>query len=269
MDWPRATLPHMTNIKANLSGVFRYQDGPAAIEWLVTALGFEKHSDHRTPNGLVAHADLRFGSSVIGVSSAAASDAKSPWATVREGLYVCVDDPDGFHDRARKAGAEIVCPLITQDYGSRDFTLQDPGGHLWAFGTYDMGATKDEPAAWPELRYADAAQAVNWLERAIGFERAAEIPDSSGTLVHAELRLGSSVLMLGPEMPGSEWPDARQVVHLCVDDPDAHFARATQHARVVVRQPQTAPYGARFYAVRDPEGFLWWVSNYRPANIAA
>ena len=81
MDWPRATLPHMTNIKANLSGVFRYQDGPAAIEWLVTALGFEKHSDHRTPNGLVAHADLRFGSSVIGVSSAAASDAKSPWAT--------------------------------------------------------------------------------------------------------------------------------------------------------------------------------------------
>jgi uncharacterized glyoxalase superfamily protein PhnB len=254
--------------KANISGVLSYQNGPAAIDWLVAALGFEKHSDHRTPTGLVAHADLRFGSSVIGVSSTAASDAKSPWAKVRQGVYVCVDDADAFHDRARAAGAEIVCPLTDQDYGSRDFTLRDPGGHLWAFGTYDMGATSDEPAAWPELRYADARQAVDWLERAIGFAPAAEIPDASGRLVHAELRLGPSVLMLGPEMEGSEWPDARQVVHLRVDDPDAHFARVSKRHPVVVRQPQTAPYGARFYAVRDPEGFLWWVSNYRPANIA-
>jgi uncharacterized glyoxalase superfamily protein PhnB len=110
--------------------------------------------------------------------------------------------------------------------------------------------------------------AVDWLERAIGFQRAAEIPDEAGRMAHAELRLGSSVLMLGPEMPNSEWPDARQVVHLRVDDPDAHFARVSKCRPVVVRQPQTAPYGARFYAVRDPEGFLWWVSNYRPANIA-
>ena len=257
-----------THSKSNISGVFRYQDGPAAIEWLVQALGFETHSDHRTPAGLVAHADLRFGSSVIGVSSSAASAPDSPWAAVRQGLYVCVNDPDGFHNRARDAGAEIVSPLVDQDYGSRDFSWRDPGGHLWGFGTYDMGASADEPAAWPELRYADAASAVDWLERAIGFKRAAEIPDETGGLMHAELRLGPSVLMLGPEMPGSEWPDARQVIHLQVDDPDAHFARASKHRPVVVRQPQTAPYGARFYAVRDPEGFLWWVSNYRPANIA-
>jgi uncharacterized glyoxalase superfamily protein PhnB len=257
-----------TNARPNISGVFRYQDGPAAIEWLVQALGFEKLSDHRMPNGLVAHADLRFGSSVIGVSSAAASAPDSPWAAVRQGLYVCMNDPDGFHDRARAAGAEIVCPLSDQDYGSRDFSLRDPGGHLWGFGTYDMGANGGEPAAWAELRYPDAALAVDWLERAIGFQRAAEIPDEAGRMAHAELRLGSSVLMLGPEMPNSEWPDARQVVHLRVDDPDAHFARVSKCRPVVVRQPQTAPYGARFYAVRDPEGFLWWVSNYRPANIA-
>jgi uncharacterized glyoxalase superfamily protein PhnB len=179
-----------------------------------------------------------------------------------------MNDPDGFHDRARAAGAEIVCPLSDQDYGSRDFSLRDPGGHLWGFGTYDMGANGGEPAAWAELRYPDAALAVDWLERAIGFQRAAEIPDEAGRMAHAELRLGSSVLMLGPEMPNSEWPDARQVVHLRVDDPDAHFARVSKCRPVVVRQPQTAPYGARFYAVRDPEGFLWWVSNYRPANIA-
>jgi uncharacterized glyoxalase superfamily protein PhnB len=30
-------------------------------------------------------------------------------------------------------------------------------------------------------------------------------------------------------------------------------------------EPQTAPFGARFYAARDPEGGLWWISNYHPA----
>ena len=35
---------------------------------------------------------------------------------------------------------------------------------------------------------------------------------------------------------------------------------------VVECEPQTAPYGARYYAVRDPEGFLWWVSNYMPSR---
>jgi uncharacterized glyoxalase superfamily protein PhnB len=257
------------------------------------AFGFEKRSDHRTPDGSVAHADLRFGNSVIGVSSTSTSAPDSPWAQTRQGLYVRVDDPDGYHDRAKAAGAEIVVPLKDMDYGSRDFSLRDVGGKLWGFGTYDMGATDSEPTVYPEMRYGDAAGAVRWLERAIGFTTTMEIsasarnaspassgetapkrphgreggPDRNGDLMHAELRLGQSVLMLGPESPAtSEFAGTHQLTHLRVDEPDAHFERTKAAGATVAREPQTAPYGARFYAARDPEGFLWWVSNYAPVK---
>jgi uncharacterized glyoxalase superfamily protein PhnB len=247
-----------------ISPVFRYQDGPAAVEWLVRAFGFTVRSEHRTPDGAVAHADLSFGPDTIGLSSASASSPDSPWARVRQGLYVRVGSPDAVHDRAVAAGAAIVSPLADTDYGSRDFSLRDPGGHLWAFGTYDTGARGGGPAIWPELQYPDASAAVLWLERALGFTPALQVPDSKGVLMHAELRQGLSVVMLGPASAGHEWGDTRQVTGLRVDDPDAHFAVARAAGATILREPQTAPYGARFYAASDPEGFLWWVTNYTP-----
>jgi uncharacterized glyoxalase superfamily protein PhnB len=249
-----------------ISPVLRYQDGPAALDWLTNVLGFEKRSDHRTADGAVVHADLRYGSSVVGVSSAGVSAPGSPWARERQGMYVRVSDPDARHDRAVAAGAEIVSPLTDLDYGSRDFTLRDPGGYLWAFGTYDMGATSDEPSVWQEARYSDPAAALDWLEAALGFRRTLEVPDDQGRLSHAELRMGTSVFMLCPEAAAdSPWRDDRFVVQLRVADPDAHGAAAEAAGGRIVARPQTAPYGARFYAARDPEGMLWWVSNYSPA----
>ena len=253
----------MTNI-FTLSPVFRYADAPAAIEWLVRAFGFTVWSDHRMPDGGVAHADLLFGTNSIGVSSAAASAPESPWANVRQGLYIRVTDPDALHDRAVAAGAEVVSPLTDTSYGSRDFTLRDPGGHLWAFGTYDTGAAATETTIWPELQYADAPAAVSWLERALGFEATLQVPDNTGALMHAEFRLGATAVMLGPASASHAWGDTRQVTGLRVDDPDAHCAAAKAAGATLLREPQTTPYGARFYAARDPEGFLWWVTNYRP-----
>ena len=54
----------------------------------------------------------------------------------RPRLRAPIDDVDHLHERAREAGAEVALELIDTDYGSRDFTLRDPEGTLWAFGTY-------------------------------------------------------------------------------------------------------------------------------------
>jgi uncharacterized glyoxalase superfamily protein PhnB len=79
------------------------------------------------------------------------------------------------------------------------------------------------------------------------------------------MRQGPAVIMFGSDWPADPaWASLWHVVHLQVDDPDARFARATAAGAVVVHEPQTAPYGARFNAVRDPEGFVWWMSNYQP-----
>jgi uncharacterized glyoxalase superfamily protein PhnB len=50
--------------------------------------------------------------------------------------YIAIDDPDALFDRATGAGAQVVMPLTDTDYGSRDFSVRDPEGHLWSFGTY-------------------------------------------------------------------------------------------------------------------------------------
>jgi uncharacterized glyoxalase superfamily protein PhnB len=52
-------------------------------------------------------------------------------------LYVVVPDPDAHHDRAVAADADIVRELEDQPYGSREYSLRDPEGNLWSFGTYD------------------------------------------------------------------------------------------------------------------------------------
>lgn len=251
-----------------ISPVLRYTDAPAAIEWLLNAFGFEKLTDFRTPDKSVAHADLRFGHGTIGVSSAQVSASDSPWSRVRQGLYVQVGNPDAFHDRAKAAGAEIAVPLTNTDYGSRDFSLRDPQGRLWGFGTYAMGGTTGGPTLWSELRYPDAAAAKAYLEQAIGFTTTLAVPasDAPGApLMHVELKLGASVVMLGAEWPTTpDWATLDQVVHLHTGDPDALFARAKAAGAAVVHEPQDAPYGARYFSVRDPEGFVWWGSNYVP-----
>ena len=50
--------------------------------------------------------------------------------------YVVTDGPDALFDRATAAGAEVVRDLRDEDYGSRGFTVRDPEGNLWSFGTY-------------------------------------------------------------------------------------------------------------------------------------
>jgi len=55
-------------------------------------------------------------------------------------VYVVIDDADALHDRVVAAGGDVVAPLTDQDYGSRDFTVRDPEGNIWSFGTYDPWA---------------------------------------------------------------------------------------------------------------------------------
>ena len=252
--------------KPNLFPVLRYVDAPAAITFLVNAFGFTVKGDHRLPDGAVAHADLAFGSSGVGVSSLRASTPDTPWARVRHGLYVVVDDPDAYYERARSAGADIATPIVDQPYGSREFGLRDPEGNLWGFGTYDMARGNGAPTIFPEVLYRHAMSAVEWLEQAIGFRRSLLVPEKGGGIKHAEMRLGDGVVFVGNAAESGDFRGLTHFSNLHVPDPDAHFARAKAAGAKIVMEPQMSPFGARFYAARDPEGFLWWVSTYEPAK---
>ena len=121
----------------------RYIDAPAAIEWLVNALGAEKQLVVPGDDGTIAHAQLKLGDAFIMLGSTKDDvlQMRSPreLGGVTQSLYVYADDLDDRYERAKAAGAEILIALRDTEYGSREFSVRDPEGQLWHFGTY-----------WPE-----------------------------------------------------------------------------------------------------------------------
>ncbi|MEE2638609.1 MAG: VOC family protein [Acidobacteriota bacterium] len=125
---------------ARIFPFLRYENAAAAFEWLHRAFGFEKQMLVPGPKGTVAHAQLRYGASVVMIGTAEDDglNVKSSLAAggVTQGIYVHVDDVTAHHDRAKAAGAEIVMALEDTPYGSREYMAKDLEGHLWSFGTY-------------------------------------------------------------------------------------------------------------------------------------
>jgi uncharacterized glyoxalase superfamily protein PhnB len=116
--------------------VLRYEDAHAAIDFLEKAFGCERQHVHEGENGGIAHAELRCGPTHVMLSSTSEGDEVYNQGAGRTSIYAVVDDPDPLFERAKAAGAEVVMEPTDQDYGSRDFTVRDPEGNLWAFGTY-------------------------------------------------------------------------------------------------------------------------------------
>jgi uncharacterized glyoxalase superfamily protein PhnB len=249
--------------KPTIFPVLSYRDAPAAIEWLGRAFSFEKQVAYPGPDGTIVHAELRRDAGVIGISSVAPATESNPWTSVRQGVYVTVDDVDAHHKRAESAGAKIAIRPYDTHYGSREYSAWDLEGHLWGFGTYPMGSPEGEPNVYPEVVYRRGAEAVDWLSRAFGLTPTVQVPGPDGKPLHAEMRLGDSTIMLNLGDGSKDGPG--QAISVRVDDPDVVFARATGQGAVVVQAPVTTHYGARSCWLRDPENFLWGFSTYRPA----
>lgn len=120
------------------------------------------------------------------------------------------------------------------------------------------------PAFVSALYYRDPMAALDWLERAFGFERSMLITDSSGALGHAEMRFGDGTVMIGQEWaeytasPGNVGRKNTQSVHVHLDeDVDAHCTRARAAGAQVVRPLEDQFYGDRTYSALDPEGHVW------------
>ena len=123
----------------------------------------------------------------------------------------------------------------------------------------------------PTLRYRDAHAAIDWLERALGFERRAVHQDDAGNVVHAELDFRGGLVMLGSARNPAEGgfqeiapPPGSSSVYVVIDDPDALHDRAKAAGAEIVRELVDLDYGSRDFAVRDPEGNLWNFGTYDP-----
>ncbi len=122
------------------------------------------------------------------------------------------------------------------------------------------------PALTPYIIVADARRAMNWYAEVLGAQRRGEpYVSADGTIGHAEVGIGSAVLMLAE--PSGLWPEVpvrapdspatfSHTLHLEVGDVDASTDRARHSGAMVEREPADQPYG-RSSVIVDPFGHRW------------
>jgi uncharacterized glyoxalase superfamily protein PhnB len=128
---------------------------------------------------------------------------------------------------------------------------------------------------YPALRYRDARAMIKWLCEAFGFAERVVYPAPDGGIAHAELALGSGMIMLGSArddsfgaMVGVPDPDGArgsgQAIYIAIDDPDALCARAEAAGARILMGLTDTDYGSRDFICRDPEGYVWCFGTYWP-----
>jgi uncharacterized glyoxalase superfamily protein PhnB len=126
---------------------------------------------------------------------------------------------------------------------------------------------------FPILRYHDARGAIRWLCAAFGFVEVFSVPESGEFVRHAQLILGTNIIMMGSVRPddGITTPKvlgaSTQALSVYVEDPDAHFHRAQAAGAEVLTPPTDTDFGAREYHVRDLEGHFWAFGTFRPESL--
>ncbi len=112
--------------------------------------------------------------------------------------------------------------------------------------------------------YRDPKKALDWLEKAFGFELAMLVTDDKGEIGHSEMRFGDCFVMIGNEWneatrsPASIGGKNTQTVHVhLTDDVDKHCERARKAGAKIVQEPETQFYGDRTYRALDLEGHVW------------
>ena len=120
---------------------------------------------------------------------------------------------------------------------------------------------------YPVLKYSDAPAAIDFLERAFGFQRHAVHEGEAGAIVHGELRFGDQVVMVSSAGAGNPVYDqglGRTTVYVAVDEVDTLHDTAKAAGAEIVLAPTDQDYGSRDFSARDPEGNLWSFGTYRP-----
>ncbi len=116
--------------------------------------------------------------------------------------------------------------------------------------------------------YKDPRAALQWLEKAFGFEITMIVENEDGSIGHSEMRLGDGLIYVGREFDERHRSPANldgintQSLHFHLTDGlNAHFARAVAAGAKILREPADQFYGDRSYMVMDPEGHVWSFSQ--------
>ena len=126
----------------------------------------------------------------------------------------------------------------------------------------------DYPRVSPYLFVDGASSAIDFYRSVLGARERMRMPGPDGTVFHAELELGDSIIMLGDENPDMDVRGPRSIggtpmmLHVYVEDVDSVFERAIGAGAEALRPVEDQFYGDRSGRFEDPFGHRWYVATH-------
>jgi uncharacterized glyoxalase superfamily protein PhnB len=126
------------------------------------------------------------------------------------------------------------------------------------------------------MRYRDAPAAIEWLCNTFGFEQQLVVPNEDGTIAHAQLAFGNSMIMLGSvfdtefgrlmRQPSEIGNLVTQSSYLVVNNADLVYGRVLEAGGKILLDIKDEDYGGRGFTCSDPEGHVWSIGTYDPQD---
>jgi uncharacterized glyoxalase superfamily protein PhnB len=209
------------------------------------------------PDGSIVHAEVRIGDSMIEVA-----DAGDQYKAMPSAIHYYVEDTDAVYRRAVEAGGISLQEPADLDYGERCAGVRDPVGNRWYIGTPLTGPPVPPGlrSVTPYLHPHGADRLIDFMKAAFNADVQASYPAPDGTVAHAKVRIGDSVIEMG-EAHGP-WGPMPTALHLYVSDTDAQYRSALAAGAVSMFEPRDEHYGDRVAGVTDPFDNVWYIATH-------
>jgi len=267
-----------------------YKSPAKAIEFYERAFGAKESWRFETESG-IGHAEIMIGDTVVKLSEEWPEGGRYSAETLGQSpvsMTINVPDVDAFVEHAVAAGAKLTRPITDQFYGHRDGTLLDPFGYAWNVYTVKEEMSVEEmhrrfrevmppqkksavppvPKGYrtltPYIVAQDAAALIDFVKKTFDAEETFRTIGLAGG-IHAEVRIGDSMLMIGGGGPGLAWRGTPipQAFHVYVRNCDETYQRALEHGATSIDEPVDQDYGERSASLRDAAGNYWYVATYK------
>jgi len=120
----------------------------------------------------------------------------------------------------------------------------------------------------PHLAIRDAAKAIEFYKKAFGAQVVGVHHMPDGKVMHAELKIGDSVVMLADEFPGAPCLSPQSVggttsvMHIYVEDADSRYNSAVAAGATALMPVMDMFWGDRYGQVKDPFGHVWAIATH-------
>ena len=120
----------------------------------------------------------------------------------------------------------------------------------------------------PYLAVEDASAAIDFYERALGAKERARMAGPGGSIMHAELEIGDSIVMLSDPFPQASTKTPKELggtsvnIMTYVEDTDAAYKQAIDSGATSLMVPDDMFWGDRFSLVQDPFGHTWTIATH-------